>query len=1009
MTIDTSAFFKYTIFTIIFHTFINRIQNKQIFKMSSINHPANDDEDQLPPTQNNIVRLDEDTIHQIAAGEVVQSPSAALKEMLENCLDAGATKIQVVGDDGGLALLQVSDNGHGIAKDDFPLVCTRFATSKLKTIEDLKSLETFGFRGEALAAISYCARVKITSKTKEAADDDLGYTASFLNGKMVEEEPQLCQFGGTIGSHGTIIRVEDLFYNAPLRRKAYGKTQDEWNRVVDVVSKYALQNPKVGFSCTKQGAVKMDVALPPNSTFQGVVSAIKVGGSNVTKHLRTLEDKHLVSENHQQQQENNNNGGNIMMMMGASADAAAAAKNNQQEGANSALESFKFHGYYTDVPYCSMTRKTTLILFVNGRLVDSPAIRRVVDMAYAQYLIGAARGWWVFLSIQAKPDTVDANVHPTKHEVMMLHEASINGAIFQALRKGLQANVTAQNTVTLSSTSQSKLQRSVAVSSSNVTSASNMMMGNSHKTFGTNGPSSALSSSALPAAAPCMVARVNEQRGSMLKFVVPVQQQKKNQQNNENNNNDGENENKNKNDDQLMQQEDSSKKTAEIHIKQEKNDNHIVASTDTTDSDDGVVEIEAPASQNQQQQQPEQEAPKTGIEFFASLFAPKNASSSVLPERREREKDDDDDDEEKNNEVDVLANLLGNDDDDDDDDDDENGMFNFKKFQQEKQQEQEEQEEEKKNNNSDEKSSSSHRLQEQVEEEQEELDSVISIRNSFRRSSHNQYTPLLRKTALVGSIDAQKALIQCDTSLLLLDVPGTVFYLAQQRVFYANCWSKFARWELEQPLDLEDTITSTLTTSPVYRKTIGAVAASVEGVAKKICQTLIQWKDMFDEYFAVSIREEENETNNENKEDGDNENDQKNRNYKITGMPALFGSGLEVHVDLIGTFLIRLATEVNFKDEELCFRGIGKEIAFLFAACAARVRDSETLLRDVVIPALRGSLLPPLTTTTANKNNSSTKDERSKMLFWTPEEMVRKFVVQPLVSTEQLYRVFERC
>ena len=122
-------------------------------------------------------------------------------------------------------------------------------------------------------------------------------------------------------------------------------------------------------------------------------------------------------------------------------------------------------------------------------------------------------------------------------------------------------------------------------------------------------------------------------------------------------------------------------------------------------------------------------------------------------------------------------------------------------------------------------------------------------------------------------------------------------------------------------------------------------------------------------------------------------------------MPALFGSGLEVHVDLIGPFLVRLATEVNYSDEEACFRGIGREISFLFAACAARASDSETLLRDVVIHALRGTLLPP----TNNNNNSNSNDERSKMLFWTPEEMVQKFVVQPLVSTEQLYRVFERC
>eukprot|EP00796_Vickermania_ingenoplastis_P011299 gene11299-7831_t len=267
-----------------------------------------------------IQKLSLDVINRIAAGEVVQRPSAALKELLENAIDAGSSVIHVSCADGGLGALQVQDDGCGIDPEDFPLLCERYATSKLEAFEDLERVGTFGFRGEALASMSYVGRVVVISKQRRTAsagdrkgeEEDvrrahageggspragpspgLGWRAIFCDGRMLDSPPmQPCA-----ANAGTTIRVEHLFASSPTRRAAL-KPNEEWSRLLDLVTRYALAFPHIAFSCWKEntlntsggggggGAARVGIAFPKGSTtLQNIRLAY---GKTIANHLRLI-------------------------------------------------------------------------------------------------------------------------------------------------------------------------------------------------------------------------------------------------------------------------------------------------------------------------------------------------------------------------------------------------------------------------------------------------------------------------------------------------------------------------------------------------------------------------------------------------------------------------------------------------------------------------------------------------------------------------------------------------
>eukprot|EP01041_Mallomonas_annulata_P007820 gene7820-15990_t len=230
-----------------------------------------------------IRKLDEATVNRIAAGEVVQSPAAAIKEMLENSLDAGSTNISVVAKGGGMQLLQIQDNGHGIRKEDLPILCERFTTSKITKYEDLQSVTTFGFRGEALASITHVAHVHIITRT---ATQQCAYKANYSDGKLVpfksgdKADPKPC--ASTVG---TSITVEDLFYNMQTRKQAFKNNNEQYQKILDVMSKYSIHygDKNISFICKKYGQNTPDLhTSTSNSTLDNIKN---IYGSTLGKEL----------------------------------------------------------------------------------------------------------------------------------------------------------------------------------------------------------------------------------------------------------------------------------------------------------------------------------------------------------------------------------------------------------------------------------------------------------------------------------------------------------------------------------------------------------------------------------------------------------------------------------------------------------------------------------------------------------------------------------------------------
>ncbi|KAJ5690294.1 MutL protein [Penicillium macrosclerotiorum] len=340
-----------------------------------------------PSKPKRIKALDPDVVNKIAAGEIIVAPMHALKELIENAVDAGSTSIEVLVKDGGLKLLQITDNGHGIDRDDLPILCERFTTSKLKEFEDLSSIGTYGFRGEALASISHIAHLMVTTKT---AGSSCAWRAHYGDGKLVPAKPgQNAAPKATAGRGGTQITVEDLFYNVPTRRRAFRSASEEYAKILDVVGRYAVHCSGVAFSCRKHGDSGVSISTPSAATTLDRIRQIH--GSAVANEVVEF--------------------------------VAADIKLG-----------FRASGLATNANY--HVKKTTILLFINHRAVESTAIKRAMEQTYSAFLPKGGHPF-VYLDLEIEPHRVDVNVHPTKREVNFLNEDEIIEMICSEIRSKL--------------------------------------------------------------------------------------------------------------------------------------------------------------------------------------------------------------------------------------------------------------------------------------------------------------------------------------------------------------------------------------------------------------------------------------------------------------------------------------------------------------------------------------------------------------------------------------------
>ncbi len=337
-----------------------------------------------------IAKLPPLLVNQIAAGEVIDRPNSVVKELLDNAIDAAATRVRIDIEEGGSQLIRVRDDGHGIPPEELPLAVAAHATSKLQHAEDLSAIATLGFRGEALASIASVSRLRLSS-------------LSTFDGKPSDSAACIEQAGDDLtpvapAAHapGTVVEIRDLFFNTPARRKFLRAASTEFGHIADTVNRLAMTHPTLGFTLTHNGRTTLD--LPPNQTPRARCVAV-LG--------KELDDALMEAHHADPPDAHGQPGPEVWALLGRPEIARATAK-------------FQY-------------------LTVNGRPVRDRNLAHAIKEAF-RGLIPPDRQPVAVVQINLDPKAVDVNVHPTKAEVRFRDPSRMHGLVLHTLRRCLLAH-----------------------------------------------------------------------------------------------------------------------------------------------------------------------------------------------------------------------------------------------------------------------------------------------------------------------------------------------------------------------------------------------------------------------------------------------------------------------------------------------------------------------------------------------------------------------------------------
>ena len=332
-----------------------------------------------------IVLLDELTINQIAAGEVIERPASVVKELVENSIDAGATSINIEVKNGGIKQIRITDNGSGIAEDDLRFAFERHATSKIRTAEDLESVKSMGFRGEALASIAAISHIELITKTAE----------EFMGNKIIVEGGDIIEQEETGAQKGTTIIVSNLFYNTPVRYKFLKKDYTELGYIEDAVTRIALANPNVVIKLSNEN--KTILQTNGNGDIKTVIYSLY--GKEITDGLIDIDYQY---------------------------------------------ENIKVTGVIGK-PEIARNNRTYQMFFVNKRFIKDKTLSAGAEQAF-KGLLPIGKFGFVILNLEIDPRNIDVNVHPTKLEIRFQEEQKVFKAIYHSIREGLLKKDLVKNT-----------------------------------------------------------------------------------------------------------------------------------------------------------------------------------------------------------------------------------------------------------------------------------------------------------------------------------------------------------------------------------------------------------------------------------------------------------------------------------------------------------------------------------------------------------------------------------